>query len=148
MYDTILSNKVTMKNDTSPDSWRKPHVSRPFASLYAHDPFGQPGKSSSLVCKTRVQHPMRLLVLLVFLILVAPAAAAENGLYASFRTNNNGHTHGHILGVNQWLGLVILLSQYGVAASGAVVGPLMGTTSVLWLIMRNDAAIDPKLSWM
>lgn len=27
-------------------------------------------------------------------------------------------------------------------------GPIMGITSVLWLIMRNDPAVKPELSWM
>lgn len=116
--------------------------------MCAHNPVEHPCKSSSLVRKTRAQFPIQLLALLVLLILAAPAAAAENDLYASFRTNGNGHTRGHSLGINQLLALAVLLGHYGVVASGALVGPLMGTTGVLWLIMRNDVAVDPKLSWM
>lgn len=91
---------------------------------------------------------MRLVAVLAIFTLLGSAHAAENDLYASFRTNDSGRTRGHSLGFSQLLALLILLGQFGAAASGALVGPLMGTTSVLWLIMRNDAAIDPKLSWM
>jgi hypothetical protein len=35
-----------------------------------------------------------------------------------------------------------------VAFSGTLIGPCMGVSSVLWLVMRNDAAIEPKWSWM
>ncbi|KAH7411721.1 hypothetical protein DE146DRAFT_771336 [Phaeosphaeria sp. MPI-PUGE-AT-0046c] len=118
--------------------------------MHAHTLAEHPCKPSSLERKASAQVSMRLLAVLAFLTLVAPAAAAaaDNDLYASFRTNANGHTRGHNLEVSQLLALLILLAQYGVAASGALVGPLMGITGVLWLIMRNDAAIDPKLSWM
>jgi hypothetical protein len=30
----------------------------------------------------------------------------------------------------------------------SLLGPLMGVTSVLWVMMRNDPAVRPELSWM
>ena len=42
----------------------------------------------------------------------------------------------------------ILSSGYLTGAARTLLGPLMGITSVLWFIMRNDAAISPTLSWM
>ena len=38
----------------------------------------------------------------------------------------------------------------GMAAtvSGNLLGPLMGISSILWLMMRNDSAINPRLAWM
>ena len=43
----------------------------------------------------------------------------------------------------------LILTFYNlVALSGTLIGPCMGISSVLWLVMRNDAAIEPKWSWM
>ncbi|KAF1967355.1 hypothetical protein BU23DRAFT_602915 [Bimuria novae-zelandiae CBS 107.79] len=37
----------------------------------------------------------------------------------------------------------------GVAlTASSLLGPLMGICSMLWLMMRNDAAVDPRLAWM
>jgi hypothetical protein len=43
---------------------------------------------------------------------------------------------------------LVLTSYNLIAFSGTLIGPCMGISSVLWLVMRNDAAIDPKWSWM
>ncbi|KAF2471159.1 uncharacterized protein BDR25DRAFT_342508 [Lindgomyces ingoldianus] len=40
------------------------------------------------------------------------------------------------------IGLCMVLIARG------LLGPLVGITSVLWVMMRNDPAIKPKLSWM
>jgi hypothetical protein len=43
----------------------------------------------------------------------------------------------------------VILALYNlIALSGTLIGPCMGVSSVLWLVMRNDAAIEPKWSWM
>ena len=36
---------------------------------------------------------------------------------------------------------------YLMTMAGQMLGPLMGVTSVLWFIMRNDAAVQPSFSW-
>jgi len=36
---------------------------------------------------------------------------------------------------------------YMVTMASQMLGPLMGVTSVLWFIMRNDAAVQPSFSW-
>ncbi|KAF2855326.1 hypothetical protein T440DRAFT_464600 [Plenodomus tracheiphilus IPT5] len=46
------------------------------------------------------------------------------------------------------LRVLLMIGQCLFIFSGSIMGPLMGITSVLWLIMRNDTAIDPKLSWI
>lgn len=43
---------------------------------------------------------------------------------------------------------LILAGHHVVAFSELLIGPSMGISSVLWLVMRNDAAIEPKWSWM
>jgi hypothetical protein len=45
-------------------------------------------------------------------------------------------------------GLVFLISGYLMGAARSFVGPLMGITSVLWFMMRNDPAVKPEVSWM
>lgn len=50
--------------------------------------------------------------------------------------------------VEMTLKLLLFLGQRTSELSSALVGPLMGITSVLWLMMRNNAAISPKASWM
>jgi hypothetical protein len=42
----------------------------------------------------------------------------------------------------------LLFSVTALTASTNLPGPLMGVTSMLWLVMRNDPAINPHLSWM
>lgn len=44
--------------------------------------------------------------------------------------------------------ILILAGHQFVAFSGTLIGPSMGISSVLWLVMRNDAAIEPEWSWM
>ena len=41
----------------------------------------------------------------------------------------------------------LVFAHQVVVVSGTIVGPLMGISSVLWLVMRNDAAIEPRSSW-
>jgi hypothetical protein len=36
---------------------------------------------------------------------------------------------------------------YMVTMASQLLGPLMGVTSVLWFVMRNDAAVQPSFSW-
>lgn len=43
---------------------------------------------------------------------------------------------------------MILASHQLVVFFATLIGPSMGISSVLWLVMRNDAAIEPKWSWM
>lgn len=42
----------------------------------------------------------------------------------------------------------ILVGKHVGTFSGMLIGPSMGISSVLWLVMRNDAAIEPKWSWL
>lgn len=44
--------------------------------------------------------------------------------------------------------MTFVVVGYMVAMASQMLGPLMGITSVLWFIMRNDAAIRPSLSWL
>jgi hypothetical protein len=50
--------------------------------------------------------------------------------------------------IGSFLEVLFLFSAYLIYLSHGMLGPSMGITSVLWLMMRNDSAISPKLSWM
>lgn len=43
--------------------------------------------------------------------------------------------------------MAIVIVGYMVTMASQMLGPLMGITSVLWFIMRNDVAIRPSFSW-
>jgi hypothetical protein len=45
-------------------------------------------------------------------------------------------------------GVLYLTGYLVVALSTAISGPSMGITRMLWLVMRNDAAISPKVPWI
>ncbi|OAL55504.1 hypothetical protein IQ07DRAFT_582977 [Pyrenochaeta sp. DS3sAY3a] len=74
---------------------------------------------------------------------IMPAAAADES-----RAISQARNGGYRVLIGLFIPLVILIGQNVVAYFGALVGPFMGITSLLWLMMRNDAAIDPKASWM
>jgi hypothetical protein len=97
--------------------------------------------------KTRPQIPTRLLVAVLLLFFAEPTAAADDDLFASFRTHRPQHA-GYQIPIHAILALLLVLGQYVAAFSGSLVGPLMGVTSVLWLMMRNDAAISPHAAWV
>ena len=50
--------------------------------------------------------------------------------------------------ITVFLAALILTLYNLIAFSTTLIGPCMGISSVLWLVMRNDAAIEPKWSWM
>lgn len=96
--------------------------------------------------KTRAELPMRLLLGLAFYALVVPVAAVDEPYALSHASAD--HHRSHRIPIGLPFALIVLIGHYVVAFSGTLVGPLMGITSVLWLMMRNDAAINPKASWM
>jgi hypothetical protein len=96
--------------------------------------------------RTRARVPKWFVFAFIVLALVTPAAAIDEP-YALSSASTGQHLPSR-LPVGFFDALLFLVGQYAVAFSGTLVGPLMGITSVLWLMMRNDAAIDPRASWM
>lgn len=92
--------------------------------------------SISLACRARVLYPKWLLFVLIIYFLATPAAAQPDT------------TCGCSEPIIAVMAAMVFASQHAVAFSGTLIGPFMGTSSVLWLVMRNDAAIEPKWSWM
>lgn len=74
---------------------------------------------------------------------IMPATAADESHAIS-----QAQDEGYRVPIGLFIPLLVLIGQCVFAYFGALVSPLMGITSLLWLMMRNDAAIDPKASWM
>ncbi|KAH6642348.1 hypothetical protein C7974DRAFT_99812 [Boeremia exigua] len=58
------------------------------------------------------------------------------------------HTHDWREPIAAFVLAVILAGHHIIAFTETLIGPSMGISSVLWLVMRNDVAIEPKWSWM
>jgi hypothetical protein len=84
--------------------------------------------------------------LLVALMCCIPVAAMDDNPYAlSSYQHQAAHSQPPI---GTLLHLCVFIGGLAVAVSSNIVGPLMGISSVLWLMMRNDPAVDPRISWM
>jgi hypothetical protein len=75
-------------------------------------------------------------------ILSRPVAALDDDLYALAHNPAYGHR-----GWN-FIAIFLFIGWNAVVLSRSALGPLVGITSVLWLMMRNDSAISPRISWM
>lgn len=86
----------------------------------------------------RIQNhvPAWLVIILVFFALATPATAQDN----LFESNAQSRLYAIEAAI-------LVFVHRAIVFSGTTVGPLMGITSVLWLVMRNDAAIEPRSSW-
>jgi hypothetical protein len=104
------------------------------------------GTADGFTRKARACVSVQLALAFIMLALVTPAAALDEPFALSSATASQHHNHRLPIGL--FLTLLILIGQHAVTFSGTLVGPLMGIASVLWLMMRNDAAISPKASWM
>lgn len=63
--------------------------------------------------------------------------------FASSRRQSFYWTH-----IGLCITLLLFIGQNFVALFGTLLEPSMGITSILWLMMRNDAAISPKMAWL
>jgi len=96
--------------------------------------------------RRRVHVPMWLILVCAFVVLITPAAALDEP--HAMITATAGHRHDSRLPIGSFINLFLFIGQAVAAFSTTLVGPAMGITSVLWLMMRNDNAISPKASWM
>jgi hypothetical protein len=84
--------------------------------------------------------------LLVALMCCTPVAGMDDNPYVlSSYQHQAAHSQPPI---GTLLHLCVFIGGLAVAVSSNIVGPLMGISSVLWLMMRNDPAVDPKIAWM
>lgn len=87
-----------------------------------------------------------------FAALVAPAAAMDNQVILGsapfvFPEAVNPHQVPRVA-IGTCTGIVFLWGGYFMGTAKSVVGPLMGFTSVLYMMMRNDDAVKPVLAWV
>jgi hypothetical protein len=106
------------------------HMRRPRTPVKAARQISVPTKATKSSCHT-IQ-PITLLLLLAFFTLVSPVAA---------------HFEAHADDHGPPIAALLLAGQYVAVMSGTLIGPAMGASSILWLMMRNDPAIDPKPTW-
>jgi hypothetical protein len=94
----------------------------------------------------RARVPIRLILALVFVAIIVPAAALDEP--HTLAPTAAGQHYRYYVPIGFFVTLFLLIGQSVTVFSSTLVGPMMGITSVLWLMMRNDSAISPKVSWM
>lgn len=87
-----------------------------------------------------------LLLGFMFSMLFVPVATLDVSSALSQATQDGYYGCHNLIGPA--LTLLLVIGHMFFIFSSNFVGPLMGMTGVLWLMMRNDTAINPKLSWM
>jgi hypothetical protein len=125
------------------------HVQLPASGrMCALDP-GSPGPFSRKggLRETRVRLPTQMILALAFFALLSPATAFDNESYTPSNASRIRHLS-YWTPIAYCLAILLLIGHQSVNWSKPLLEPLMGITSVLWLMMRNDAAISPKASWM
>lgn len=85
--------------------------------------------------RARVYISRWLVLVLAVLILATPVTALPDA-HVDFEQSN------------AFIVALLFASRYIFTVASTLIGPSMGITSVLWLVMRNDAAIQPRWSWM
>ncbi|RII24639.1 hypothetical protein CUC08_Gglean011649 [Alternaria sp. MG1] len=125
-----------------------PHVSWPTNPSRPQHVIDKSNRPTKHLRKIRAGYPNVVSFAVLFLMLVTPAAAFDEPHALSPATAAAGYHHGSRLPIGLFFTLLVLIGQTVASFSSTLVGPMMGITSVLWLMMRNDSAISPKVSWM
>ncbi|KAJ4347949.1 uncharacterized protein N0V89_009321 [Didymosphaeria variabile] len=82
--------------------------------------------------------------------LIAPAAAMDDHLVLGrvFSAPDVYEIHQvPTMAIGTLTGMLLLCGGYLMGAARSLVGPLMGITSVLYFMLRNDAAVEAVLAW-
>lgn len=87
-----------------------------------------------------------LLTVLALSSLVVPTAAMEtsDNVAVLYRP----HTYAVRIGIGACIGIGMIVCGRIGGAVKTLLGPIMGTSSVLFLMLRNDSAIRPEIAWM
>ncbi|KAF1961258.1 hypothetical protein CC80DRAFT_488579 [Byssothecium circinans] len=111
--------------------------------------------SRSLPIHLRALPPCATWVLVALLssIFIEPVAAMDDEAYALalpsiYEQHSIGHQPFGSRPSGTFFRFCLLIGGIAFTVSSNILGPLMGITSILWLMMRNDSAIDPRVSWM
>jgi hypothetical protein len=90
------------------------------------------------------------IAVLTYAALIAPTAAMDDHLVLERAFAVPGVMEVHQvprIAIGTLTGMMFLCGGYLVGAARSLVGPLMGITSVLYFMMRNDAAVAPVFAW-
>ncbi|KAF2443746.1 hypothetical protein P171DRAFT_522244 [Karstenula rhodostoma CBS 690.94] len=82
-------------------------------------------------------------------VLIAPAAAMDDQLVLgrAFPIPDVEVHQVPMIAIGTLTSMLFLCGGYLMGAARSLVGPLMGVSSVLYFMMRNDAAVEPVLAW-
>jgi hypothetical protein len=95
---------------------------------------------------THIRVSKHLVLVLALSLMIMPAAALDEPHSLSHASASGIEAYQTLIGICTTIAL--LIGQRLAAFSSTLIGPSIGVTSLLWLIMRNDPAIDPKASWV
>jgi flagellar biosynthesis protein FliR len=109
-----------------------------FVHAYALSPMQVSGR-------TRIRVSKHLILALALSLMIMPTAALDEPHSLSHASAGGIEAYQALIGICTTI--TLLIGQRLAAFSSTLIGPSMGVTSLLWLIMRNDPAIDPKASW-
>lgn len=109
--------------------------------------------SRSVHCSFRQPHHVRLpscwtnvFVCLLCATLVQPVVAINS--YALGPVRQHDPSNQGPMRERSFVQFCVFIGAVAFTFSSTLLGPLMGISSMLWLMMRNDSAIDPRLAWM
>lgn len=85
---------------------------------------------------------------LLFLTLIGSASALDNEIALQpYQTIIGTPDPGNRIQLGLICTYIVMIAGVLTTATTNLLGPLMGVSSVLWFIMRNDAAIQPSIAW-
>ena len=99
--------------------------------------------------KMRAGHLNGLLFTVLFSMLVMPVSALDEpqAVSSTAAAAAASYYYHPRYPIGFFISLLVLIGQSFASFSSTLVGPAMGVTSVMWLMLRNDSAISPRESW-
>lgn len=130
VVDMAFITEIVLRHHV-PQSYPKQHEStqQPKQAVPSHLPIRR-------ACRPRVSYSKWLPFFLALCLLASPVTARPDTMY------------GYSGPITTAAEATIHVGQHIFNLSRTLIGPSMGISSVLWLVMRNDAAVEPKWSWM
>lgn len=141
---TISGSLADISEDNVPAHDRK---TDPFPSLNVG------GTTMELIKKTiRILEGggmFRCIAALTWAALIAPAAAMDGQLVLGRAFSVPGVEVHQVptIAIGTSTSMVFLCGGYLMGAARSFIGPMMGISSVLYFMMRNDAAVEPVFAW-
>lgn len=89
----------------------------------------------------------RCIVALTCASLIVPAKAMDHSLAMETSMAVFDPNQSPTVAIGTCTGILFILGGHFMGAAKNMVGPLMGISSVLYFMMRNDTAVKPSLAW-